>query len=98
MKKSALKSDRFKKARGGHSRLLDIRCAACGERVCLYQKDGTGSLKRLYIDRMQGWTKSTQNLTCVGCAKRLGILTIYKKEHRSVYRLLQGAVAKHVTH
>ena len=34
------KSDKFKKARGGYSRLFDIRCEKCGNHICYYQKDG----------------------------------------------------------
>jgi hypothetical protein len=52
MKELKLKNDVFKKVRGGHSRLLEIICQQCGESICLYQKDGSGSLKRMYIDRI----------------------------------------------
>lgn len=50
--KSIFKSDSYKRARGGRSRLLEITCEKCGERICLYQKDGPGNLRRMYIDRI----------------------------------------------
>lgn len=37
-----LKNDKYKKVRGGYSRLLSISCQECGFDVCLYQKDGPG--------------------------------------------------------
>ncbi len=90
MKKQIFKSDKYKKARGGYSRLLEVVCAKCGTRVCLYQKDGPGLLKRMYLDRMIGSTvdinvknaslKSLPQLTCGGCKELLGIPMIYKKE------------------
>ena len=46
------KSDKYKKVRGGYSRLLDISCVRCGQHLCLYQKDGPGLLKRMYLDRI----------------------------------------------
>ena len=52
MKNRVLKSDKFKKARGGPSMLLEIFCSACKAKVCLYQKDGPGLLKRMYLDRI----------------------------------------------
>ncbi|MDQ5929971.1 MAG: hypothetical protein QG594_1753, partial [Bacteroidota bacterium] len=42
------KNDKYKKARGGVSALLDIKCAHCGSHLFFYQKDGPGALKRMY--------------------------------------------------
>jgi hypothetical protein len=47
-------NDKYKKVRGGYSRLLDITCEKCGNHVCYYQKDGPGILKRMYFDRITG--------------------------------------------
>lgn len=98
MKPAALKSDRFKKARGGASRLLEISCTACGAKVCHYQKDGPGSLKRMYADRIVSPTKPVggKGLDCPGCKASLGVSMIYKKEDRPAYRLFVGAVAKKI--
>ncbi|MFH0905989.1 MAG: hypothetical protein V1824_01470, partial [archaeon] len=52
MSKSIIKNDRFRKNRGGHSRLLELFCRKCDALVLTYQKDGQGGLKRLYFDRI----------------------------------------------
>lgn len=73
----------------------------------MYQKDGPGPLKRLYLDRIV----SPQNLAdkqkyaiskipklvCSGCKRTLGVAYIYPKEKRSAFRLFVGAVTKKVT-
>ena len=46
------KSDKYKKARGGYSRLLNITCEKCENHICFYQKGSPSFLKRMYIDRM----------------------------------------------
>jgi len=98
MRPTVLKSDKFKKARGGASRLLEISCAACGARVCLYQKDGPGILKRMYVDRIMNPTKppGAKGLDCPECKASLGVRMVYKKENRPAYRLFVGAVAKKI--
>ncbi len=50
--KTRLKSDKFRKARGGRSKVLNIGCEKCGKHLFKYQKDGPGILKRLYLDRI----------------------------------------------
>ena len=52
MKKSKLKQDKFRKSRGGYSRFLIINCEKCEGFIALYQKDGPGPLKRMYLDRI----------------------------------------------
>ena len=54
MKKTSFsfKKDKYKSARGGHSRLLNVCCRKCESVVAVYQKDGPGSLRRLYLDRI----------------------------------------------
>ncbi len=47
-----LKSDKYRKARGGYSRFLNVFCHHCGHKVLMYQKDGPCELKRLYMDRI----------------------------------------------
>ena len=46
------KKDKYKTARGTHSRLLNLFCRVCGEKILVYQKDGPGNLRRLYFDRI----------------------------------------------
>lgn len=102
MSEIKFKSDKYKKSRGGLSRLLDISCANCGQHICFYQKDGPGILKRMYLDRICDSTKfsslkSIPQLTCASCKQIIGIPYIYEKEKRLAYRLIIGRISKKVT-
>jgi len=92
---SKLKSDKYKKARGGSSKLLQISCAECGEIICDYQKDGPGSLKRMYLDRISNpnVSISEKSLKC-SQGHLLGVAIIYKKENRPAFRLIIESVRK----
>ncbi len=97
--KVKFQSDKYKKARGGKSRWLQIFCEKCEELLVKYQKDGPGILKRMYLDRMMGvdtgkWLK--ENLVCSKCETVLGVPIIYKKEDRPAIRLFAGAVGKKI--
>ncbi len=104
MKNQILKSDKFKKARGGYSRLLELSCNKCKARLCFYQKDGKGQLVRLYLDRMlkaehysryrESPLKQIPQLVCLACKEHLGAPMIYEKEQRLAYRLFACAVIK----
>jgi hypothetical protein len=100
-----LKNDKYKKARGGASKLLDISCSHCGDHLCFYQKDGPGLLKRMYLDRisdssyedMQNLSlKDIPQLVCPNCKRLLGVPIIYEKEQRLALRLFVGAVTKKI--
>ncbi len=98
-KNSKFQSDKFKKARGGFSRWLQVFCESCIAPIVIYQKDGPGILKRMYLDRMVNvdthkWLKS--NLECPKCKTLLGVPIIYKKEDRPAIRLFAGAVGKKI--
>ncbi len=107
MKRSIFKSDKYKKVRGGYSRLLDISCAKCGTHLCYYQKDGPGMLKRMYLDRIYGSKKysdlqnaplkTVPQLTCLGCKQVVGVPYTYAKEDRLAFRLFVGAITKKIT-
>ena len=107
IKNSELKSDKYRQARGGYARLLDIFCDHCGQKVLVYQKDGPGELKRLYLDRiffpeklakLQNLSmKKVPNFTCSNCHFLLGIGYVYPKEKRPAFRLFAGAIKKKVT-
>lgn len=100
------KSDKYKKTRGGYSRLLDIQCGKCSEHVFFYQKDGPGILKRMYLDRIyesnkysgleNQLLKSIPQLTCPKCNALIGIPYIYEKENRLAFRLFVGGVVKKI--
>jgi len=90
------KNDKYKKARGGKSRLLEIICVVCQTPLFKYQKDGPGILKRLYIDRIQELKDQESKLICPKCKEHLGTLIIYEKENRPAYRLFEGAITKKI--
>ncbi|SRR6266481_2249368 len=90
-----LKKDVFSRTRGGYSRWLLLLCAKCNAQLAVYQKDGPGILKRLYLDRIVKPVMSdAKNFTCTKCKTLMGILVIYEKEKRPAYRLFAGAVQK----
>lgn len=98
-KRFILKNDQFRKNRGGYSRFLNISCESCGHHLAIYQKDGPGELKRMYLDRIfapkiiQG---KTDEFKCTSCKKIIGTFFNYKKENRSAIRLYQGSVIKKI--
>lgn len=95
-----LKNDQYRENRGGYSRFLNIFCDSCGGHLALYQKDGPGELKRMYLDRIlapQIKKKKNKDFQCAGCKKVIGTFYNYKKENRSAIRLYQGSVTKKVS-
>ena len=90
------KKDQYRKTRGGYSRLLEIHCRKCNNLVTLYQKDGPGNLRRMYLDRMLSVVKSG-DLKCGKCGEILGSRYVYAKEKRLAFRLYVDAVTKKVT-
>ena len=86
--------DKYRSARGGHSRILDVRCDHCDTHVAFYQKDGPGMLKRMYLDRILDVSRVMDDLSCPGCSRTLASLITYAKEGRPAYRLYAGSVAK----
>ena len=104
--KSQFKNDKYKKVRGGYSRLLSISCEGCGNHICDYQKDGPGILRRMYLDRISNSKKytGTQNLPekkipnfeCLPCKRILGVCVNYEKENRLAYRIFVGAITKKI--
>ncbi len=94
-----LKNDRYRKNRGGYARFLNILCDSCSAHLVLYQKDGPGELKRMYLDRIFApkiKTKKTGDFKCSACKKVIGTFYNYKKENRPAIRLYQGSVVKQV--
>jgi hypothetical protein len=56
------KRDSFLANRRGVFRFYTITCRCCATTLCLYQKDGFGSLRRLYLDRVM-MDRSAQELS-----------------------------------
>ena len=102
----SFKKDKYKNARGGYSRLLNIHCRKCENLVLIYQKDGPGNLRRLYLDRIffpdklvnleKLNIKDIPVLKCQKCGEILGTPYIYPKEKRKSFRLYQDAVIKKI--
>jgi len=98
-----VKKDKYQRARGGTSRLMDITCAKCGKLVFSYQKDGIGWLKRCYLNRIitpEKWStlqnnpaikepNDMPNLVCE-CGNLIGI-PMRHKDGRLAYRLEIGS-------
>jgi len=97
MKKGILKNDKYKKVRGGYSRLLNISCQKCSEHICIYQKDGPGNLRRMYIDRISD-AKVSISKKDLSCQKGhlIGVKIIYEKEKRPAFRLFVDSVVKKI--
>jgi hypothetical protein len=94
-----LKHDKFKKSRGGPSRLLNLSCTKCQAHLLTYQKDVVVSLKRLYLDRIfepEYLKNQSSNLVCSSCQTVIGTLYIYEKENRLAYLLKQGSFTKKI--
>jgi ribosomal protein S27E len=101
-----LKKDKYKSARGGHSRLLNIHCYKCNNLILVYQKDGPGNIRRLYLDRIfspeklvglqKQSIKSISPLKCPKCGFVVGFPYVYEKEHRKAFRVFQDALTKKV--
>lgn len=99
-----IKKDKYKSARGGYSRLLSLHCRKCNSIVAIYQKDGPGSLLRLYLDRIVSPEylinlqhkniKDISNLKCKNCGEIIASPYIYAPEKRKAFRLFHDAVIK----
>lgn len=97
-------NDRYTKSRGGESHIYQINCANCRCPILLYQKDGIGTLYRLYLDRIvspsefmyKDIMKITQveSLKCPKCNNILAVPMIYEPERRLAFRILRGAISK----
>lgn len=87
-----IKKDSYYKKRGGSAVILEIICAECKEIIFTYQKDGPGSLLRLYLDRIISEENYalTNSIICE-CGNIIGHKFIYKSEKRTAYRLIKGS-------
>ena len=99
VQKFKFKSDKYRKARGGYSRFLNIYCSKCHKHIFLYQKDGPGPLKRAYKDRILApeEIKETKNISCPNCKSKIGTFYIYEKENREAYLLDPLSFIKKIT-
>lgn len=95
-----IKNDKFRKARKGNTKIIHLYCAKCNEFLFDYQKDGIGTLLRLYKDRIlvnennDLFPLSSSSIKCHKCANLIAVYYIYKKENREAYRLIKNAYRK----
>ena len=93
----SFKNDQYRSARGGHSRFLKITCEGCHAFLGVYQKDGPGNLRRMYIDRLHASRiQQGKEASCPDCKRIIGTKIRFKKEDRSAIRLYVDAVVKEV--
>jgi len=98
------------KKRGGTAEWLLLKCGVCRTEQMFYQKDGQGSLFRLYLDRitssdgLRPFSRTNidniRALNCFSCEAIIGAPMIYQKdEHpRVAIRLVDSGVIKQVIH
>lgn len=98
------KRDAYMKRRGAPAMLI-VSCAACGQYIMSYQKDGPGPLLRCYLDRIhhpeylekrqyvEFEKKLAEKLECKECKAVIGTPFIYEKEERPAYHMRPGFFA-----
>lgn len=105
-KQFSFKNDHYSKSRGGNSHFLCISCSKCNNYLLLYQKDGKGTLIRLYLDRIFdppnlaklqkecGHKNDLKNLVCPSCKQLIATPMVYKPENRLAFSLMRGTFIK----
>ncbi len=102
-----MKRDKFRSARGGRAVMLDVHCSNCDTKVLWYQKDGSGSLMRCYLNRIFAppeleklqkdqdirEPKDMPNLDCPSCKTVIGTPMRYT-DGRLGYRLRPNSFYK----
>lgn len=100
-----IKKDKYFRDRQSTYVILGIVCAQCNREVLLYQKDGRGGLKRLYLNRilapealalLQDTIQTEKQLTMLKCecGADIGIPMLHR-EGRLAFRLIPGSFTKH---
>lgn len=96
-----LKNDKYRKARGGRAYFIDLICAKCDNVILKYQKDGNGTLKRCYLNRifypdelekLQYSVRNLndfKNLVCKNCDSVIGTPMLHH-EGRFAFKLRKG--------
>lgn len=102
-----LKKDKYFRAREGFGKFIELSCTACQEKTLVYQKDGSGSLFRCYLNRIF-WPDTYANLqydsdivdqrdmpnfSCISCDSIIG-LPMRHVDDRLAYRLIRGRFSK----
>lgn len=89
-----IKKDKYLQKRGGSVKILDIFCQNCSKKLFVYQKDGTGQLKRCYFNRITGDAKLENNeFFCPQCKEKIGF-GIFHIDKRPAIKLLRGKIKR----
>ena len=100
-----IRKDKYFRDRQSTYVILSIGCVVCNKEVLLYQKDGRGGLKRLYLNRilapealalLQDIVQSDKQLKMLSCecGNSIGIPMLHR-EGRLAFRLIPGSFTKH---
>ena len=87
------------------SHIFNLHCAKCEARVVRYRKEGSGSLVRLYLDKISepkslsefkqvGSKSELPPLNCPNCDEPIGVPMTHGNGNRPAYRLIKGATQK----
>ena len=86
--------------------MLNLHCRKCDNIIAIYQKDGPGNLRRLYMDRIiapeklvglqRKNIKDVSPIKCSKCGFIVGVPHIHKKEKRKAFRVFRGAIVKRI--
>lgn len=87
------------------SHIFNLHCVRCGDRVARYRKEGSGSLVRMYLDRvvepksLSALKQLTQKsdlppLNCRECNLPIGLPMVHGSGNRPAYRLIKGSTRK----
>jgi hypothetical protein len=87
------------------SRCFNIFCCQCNGFILRYQKEGSGSLIRIYVKKIiePGHFKQFKNskfkseiphLDCTQCLQRIGVAMIYEPGNFPAYRMIKGSFFK----
>lgn len=99
-----IKKDKYYRDRGKTFTILRIICVKCHKEVLLYQKDGRGSLLRLYLNRilapeslasLQDTIKTIKDMHLLkcDCGNTIGIPMMHW-EGRLAFKLIHGSFIK----
>jgi len=96
-----IKKDAYRKKRGNFSKIILLKCNKCKNKIGYYQKDGSGWLKRCYLDRLYLLPKLKppefkieEFLSCQKCKNKFAKAIIFKKENRKAFELLKYTLIK----
>ncbi|MBP9817348.1 hypothetical protein KBC75_01150 [Candidatus Shapirobacteria bacterium] len=76
------------------SKKVEIKCINCATTQFIYQKDGSGTLEKLFLDLIldNPQVKNNQKLICPSCEKVLGTKFSHGSVNRLAFKLYPGSI------